>query len=143
MDFLRPVTPFPSGDYRSLFRIRATATPFTRGLWKNFAYPDPAYDYPARAGLRFYGLDGGTRLKLAEAPAIYEQLRTGPFVSLYASTNWADDFADLYAYRTLTEKLGQPYEVLVWRGDAVLLRYQPLLTEKVRARSLALPSFLE
>ena len=143
LDFIRPVTPFPSGDYRALFRIRATSTPFTRGLWKNFAYPDPAYDYPARTGLRFDGLDGGTRVKLAEAPRIYEALRAGPFVSLYASTNWADDFADLYTYKYLTEKLGQPYEVSVFRGDVALVRYLPLLTEKVRARSLALPSLLE
>lgn len=97
-------------------RLRAVQRPdgglFT-GVWDSYSVPKPAFDFPARSSVTFYGLRGGPRLKASDAPAVYQALAASPFVSLYGSESWAEDMAELTAYGLITGRLGQPYRITV------------------------------
>lgn len=77
-------------------------------VWTGYATPQPASDYPARARLRFYG-HSEPQLAAAEAAGVCAQLKDSPYASLYGSTNWADDAAELFLFDHLTRVLGRPY----------------------------------
>ncbi|MDB6095239.1 MAG: putative secreted protein [Verrucomicrobia bacterium] len=143
LDCARLVTPFLAADVRDLYQLDEQPTTYTQAIWRDYAHPLPAFDYPKRAQIRFYGLGGGTKVKLSDAPAIYRTLQHGPFVSIYASTNWADDFADLFTYTYLTHKLGQPYELTIKQGETFVFRYSPIEGEGVRARLPVLNGLLD
>ena len=59
---------------------------------------------------------GGEPLAIDRAESVYAALRRTPFVSPYGSSNWYDDLAEFVAVYHLTEKLGQPYRIVIRRA---------------------------
>jgi len=49
-----------------------------------------------------------------------------PFVSLYGSMSWAEDFADFTALYWLTEKLKQPYEIKYFEDGEMKMMFRPM-----------------
>lgn len=103
-DYIASVTPGEPGmekvvqyEMRSATHSFAKQYPFMYSAWLNFRLPVKEYNFPGRDNVTFYGLSGGPKIKISEAPAYYEKLRSTPFVTLYASLNWMEDFAEFMA----------------------------------------------
>jgi len=73
-------------------------------------------------------------LSMDTAQAIYSALGNSPFVSLYATTNWSDDSAELVAMYHLTHVLRQPYRIVLRRGQQITLSPSPMESPRVMAR---------
>lgn len=95
---------------------------FVRGAWAAFDAPLPDYDFPGRESITFYGLDGGPKLSAEDAPAMYRALERTPFVSLYGSQNWLEDFAELFALRLHLKRPGATFRVTISKNGEVLYK---------------------
>lgn len=90
----------------------------------------PAYESPLFKVNWF----GGTPKSLDAAEPTYRMLARTPFVSLYGSSNWYDDIAELVTCYYLTQILKQPYRIVLHRGANVLYSLSPMDLPLVRAR---------
>ncbi|MBB3228159.1 hypothetical protein FHW69_002794 [Luteibacter sp. Sphag1AF] len=107
-------------------------TPFTKGIWINRITPIPRYDSPLLAGSRYRS--HGKALPVAEAQALYASLSKSPFASLYGSSNWHDDFAELVTWYHLTQKLHQPYQIQLRDANKLIYTYEPMKSPLVTSR---------
>lgn len=131
VDYVTNVTPYVEEKVRHL-NPGVEETGFTRGIWSGIA--SPAADLPWRKDLTFYGFGGGPKIPVTDAPAIYRGLAQSPFVSLYGSTAWIEDFADYLTFYHITQKLGMPYVITVQKGKEIISRTEPLKNGAVAAR---------
>jgi hypothetical protein len=106
--------------------------PFAAGIWSTRLLPIPIYRDPLLLSIKFR--NDGKVSKIDRAPELYTALSRTPFVSLYGSSNWFDDLAEFFALYHLTQKLGQPYRIVIHNGKATLFRYEPMESPFVRAR---------
>ncbi|MES2965465.1 MAG: hypothetical protein V4760_16400 [Bdellovibrionota bacterium] len=63
------------------------------------------------------------QLPMAQARSLYEALPLTNFPTLYASTNYQDDFADSFASYVHTELMGKPWEIRIESPSAEPLTY--------------------
>jgi hypothetical protein len=114
---------------------------FTRGVWSTPRSVAPRYRDPLLEHTKFRM--GGSAIPIARAEQLYDALRRTPFASLYGSANWADDLAEYVALFHWTEKLGQPYRIVVRDGAREVMVYEPMKSELVRSRSEVVKQFYE
>jgi hypothetical protein len=110
----------------------ADADLLTAGVWTDRLTVASAYANPLIDGLVYRR--GGRPIPASEAPKVYGALRRTPFVSLYASSNWHDDVAELVAWHHLTSRMGQPYRIVVRERDQEVLVYEPMASPLVQRR---------
>ena len=91
-----------------------------------------AYANPLRDGLVYRR--GGRPIAVSDAHEVYAALQRTPFASLYASSNWHDDVAELVAWHHLTSRMGQPYRIVVRERDQEVLVYEPMASAVVQGR---------
>jgi hypothetical protein len=109
-DYIRGITPFT--DYGLLdFMLHGRGADAAWDVWEGYGKPGKSADFPLRAKVKFYGLDGGPLIDGREASKAYEQLKSSPFASLYGSQSWAEDSADLVTLYHVTHVLKQPYSI--------------------------------
>jgi hypothetical protein len=128
-DYIVGITPFTEPDVAPL--RPAPALPWEG--WSAYDAPSAESDFAARSRLRFYGFRP-PELEAAQAPRVYEDLAKSPFVSLYATRNWADDAAELFVFQHLTQTLGRPYRIMV-RGKGGSEAIEPMKSPRVRERA--------
>jgi hypothetical protein len=133
VDYVKSYTPYPEGGIKILQKKQHGTTPFVADVWKDLETPLQQYDFLARKDIAFYGLKA-PQIPSADAGGVYDRLATTPFVSLYGSTNWAEDFADFVTFYHLTQKLGQPYEIRYTDARGMLRTIRPLESKKVQER---------
>jgi len=80
-------------------------------LWADYRTAHLEGDFPGRDRITFYGLGGGPKLDITEAPELYKDLAASGFPSLYGARSWAEDLAELETFYTLTVSLKQPVRV--------------------------------
>lgn len=131
VDFVMGITPYVSPDH---FRATHPARALTRDwdIWKDYAMPKVQADYRLRSKLHFYGF-GAPEIDAASAGELCAQWAGSPFASLYGSRSWAEDFAELFVLRHLTQDLNQPVH-RVCAGKT----YEPWANASVRERALSL-----
>lgn len=120
---LTPVPPTPDS---------VAATSFTVGIWDTRTKLSRRYDRKILEVIKYRM--GGHVLMANQAKTVYFELSKTPFASLYASSNWYDDLAELVAWYHLTQKLSQPYRIEVRNGPNVIYAYEPMKSELVRSR---------
>ena len=130
-DYVRSVTPFTEPHY---YEVLHSSLPVKIGwdVWANYTLPVPEADYPLRAKLHFYGF-GAPELDPSQAAQLCAQWSASPFASFYGSRSWAEDLAELFVLRHLTQDLHQPL-----RRACGGKSYAPWDNPKVRARALRL-----
>lgn len=108
-----------------------TPSQLVQGIWDNATAPKAAYRSPLLEDSWFR-----TRkpVSMDKAEATYQMLARTPFVSLYASSNWYDDLAELVTCYYLTQRLKQPYRIVLVRGSETLYSLTPMSSELVQAR---------
>lgn len=117
------------------------STPFTAGVWRERLIAEAPYRDALLEQVAFR--QGGRPLRRDQARDLCAALRRTPFVSVYASTNWYDDLAETLAVYHLTEKLHEPFRIVVGDGERRSLVYEPAKAERVRARFAQLARFYE
>ncbi|MFC1583370.1 hypothetical protein ACFL4U_01680 [Candidatus Neomarinimicrobiota bacterium] len=145
VDYVLNITPFVEPSTYALAvkqeREFPESYPFVENIWEGPYAPLAEADLALGDSITFYGTAGGPKLGFSSAPELYTQLTNSQFVSLYASTNWADDLAELALFYHLTEKLRQPYTVSIMQGNEVSTSFQPLDNPRVRKRLPLLEMF--
>jgi hypothetical protein len=134
VDYVESFTPYLEKQIKVIKQIRTTQTPFTRDVWIDSHTPLAPYDFPDRRRLTFYGIGGGPKISISETPQVYKQLTATPFVSLYGSMNWAEDFADSVMFYHLTQVLGQQYEIHLTEKLGPSWVFKPIDSPRVRER---------
>jgi hypothetical protein len=132
MDYVEHHTPYVEPVLK-LLGSAVPSTPFAAPVWREYAQPAAPFDFPLRAGLRFYGM--GKPTPMAEAVGLYTALMRTPFASLYGSMNWAEDFAEFMTWYYLVHYLGQPYEIQVLQDGTVRRRFSPMRSAAAAARA--------
>jgi hypothetical protein len=116
--------------------------PFIGEYWKGFNQPLAQFDFLHRKDLSFYGLNGGPRLSITDAPRVYSELAKTPFASLYGSQTILEDFAELFAWTYYTQALHQRYAITVTQAGNTFT-YAPMDNPLLRKRSSALLEVLQ
>jgi len=105
LDYLSGCTPYVEKDLAAAGKPLAEVA-FDAGAWQDYDHPLAAFDFPLRRRLRFYGLDNSVKLARGDLPHLYRRLAASPFTTLYASQNWAEDFAETAAFAALARSNG-------------------------------------
>ena len=134
-DYVRHVTPFvePSLPLAKGQTPNPVDHPFTREIWQEYRKPVAGADFTQRAALRFFGLQAAA-LGWGDLPATYDALLASPFVSLYGSQSWAEDWAELFTWWRLAEAGGQLRIELLDAAGAPVRTWLPLENPRVRQR---------
>ena len=136
-DTFRNLTPYTEPHMKLLGLAAAMdETPFTTGVWKTLNLPIQTYDFKNRNNIHFYGF--GKMIDGKTAEALYQSIARTPFVSLYGSTSWAEDYAETVAWYYLHDTLGIDYKPTVFSGATEIASYEPLQNPLSRARYNAL-----
>jgi hypothetical protein len=114
---------------------------FTDGVWSAPSVPVPRYRDPLRESVQFYAARGP--LPIDRAEAVYASLRRTPFASLYGGRHWADDLAEYVTVFHLTEKLGQPFRIVIRKESREVFAYEPMKSDLVRGRVGQMKRFYE
>jgi len=108
------------------------ATAFTEGVWSDRTIIAPPYRDPLLERVKFRA--GGEMMPIDRAATVYEALRRTPFASLYGSSNWHDDVAESVTWYHLTERIRQPYRIVIRDKGKEVFAYEPLKSPIVRSR---------
>jgi hypothetical protein len=113
--------------------ISSSATPdeLTRGIWDDKQTISAAYRSPL-FGTTYFRT--GKPVSIDTAGSTYQALAGTPFVSLYGTSNWYDDVAELVTLYHLTQKLHQPYRIVLRKGDETVFAVEPMTSNLVAAR---------
>lgn len=129
------ISPNPEGA------LRASATPFTLGVWEDARTPASRYLNEGLMGIRFR--QGGKVADASNMKSLYEALGRTPFVSLYGSSARTEDLAEYLTVYHLTQKLHQPFQISVYDGDREVLVHEPMKSEIARSRFELMSQFYE
>ena len=134
VDYIQLHTPFVEPDMVKIGNFRTDKTAFTDGFWEDYSSPAEDHNYSYRGNLTFYGMGGGPKINISDAAEVYKQLSESPFISLYGSMSWAEDFAELVTFYHLTEKLKQPYTIKFFKGKETPYNLEPAKSPNVLKR---------
>lgn len=127
-DYVKSVTPYTeAGLYEARHSGAKAAAQWD--VWAEYEKPRSEADYPLRAKLHFYGF-GEPELDASQAAELCSQSEGTPFASFYGSRSWAEDMAELFVLRHLTQDMHQPLRRIC--GGKV---YSPWENPKVRERA--------
>ncbi|MFD1141098.1 hypothetical protein ACFQ4C_08260 [Larkinella insperata] len=126
VDAVREVTP-NFADKNSAVK----PTPFTKGIWRLANVPEDRYIDSLLEKTRFRS---GQPMAISLAPEVYQKLSKTPFPSLYGMAAWSEDLAELETIYHLTNRLNQPFYVVVTKDGVELARFEPMRNALVQRR---------
>ena len=127
IDFEQRHTPIVDPLIREYRDVSNSPTAFTQHIWHDYSQPEPAYDFAYRDQLNAYHLSVKRGyINNAKLPEIFTSLSQRPFVTLYASLSWAEDFADLSALYYLQNMGETPLRLQLKKGKETITDIMPL-----------------
>jgi hypothetical protein len=105
---------------------------FTKMIWSDINTPLEKYDFENRIKVKPYGF--GPPLDYNAAEGLYKSLSDNVFASLYATSNWAEDAAELITWNYLYDTLKIKYTVKVFKGKELRVQFSPTENKNVRER---------
>lgn len=127
IDFEKRYTPIVDPLIREYRNVPNTATAFTQDIWSDYSQPKVAYDFPYRDQLNAYHLNlKRGYITNSKLPEIFNALAQRPFVSLYASLSWAEDYADFSAFNYLQTMAEAPLRLQLKKGKETIVDITPL-----------------
>jgi hypothetical protein len=127
----------PGSDKASQFVVMANSPsmrkkyPFISGVWQQYTVPVKEYNFPGRENVTFYGLSGGPKIKISEASGYYEKLRSTPFVTLYGSQSWMEDYAEFIAAYMNVEVMKRPWVLRIKKDGIVIYEMNGVFDRKL------------
>lgn len=134
MDFVHNFTPYVYDDMEES-GLSVPETAFVQSIWTGYDSPAPEAEFSLREDVTFYGKENGPLIHVSEAPALYRDLEKTPFVSLYGSQNWAEDFAEYCTWYYFTSQLHQPYRIILSGDSTIDMIYEPMESDQVQKRT--------
>jgi hypothetical protein len=134
VDFILQYTPYVSPEMPKLNGFKVKYSGFVEGIWEGYRKPLKKYDFANRENLTFYGVNNGPKIDVTDAVMLYRQFANTPFVSLYGSQSWAEDFAELITFYHLTERLHQPFTINYYENEEKTFNYSPMKSAKIQNR---------
>lgn len=133
VDYVSSCTPYVEKDLASSGKPLDKAS-FTAAAWQDYDHPKAEFDFPQRRKMGFYGAaqDGG--ISRSELSNLYRSLAVTPFTNLYASQNWAEDFAETSAFSLLSRLIGSACILRVKGPGAELFEVSTMVREPVARR---------
>ena len=113
-------------------------TPFTANIWSEINKPK---EKATNALLETTRFRGGKPIVISSASKVYEALRETPFASLYSMASWHEDLAEILTIYHLTQKMSQPYRILVKKNGVNVFVYEPFMNKQVINRQTMLAIF--
>lgn len=113
-------------------------TAFTKDIWHLMNVPAEPYIDSLLEQTRFRS---GKPIPVSLAPQVYDKMTKTPFSSLYAMAAWSEDIAELATIYHLTNKLNQPFYIVVSKNNVELTRFEPMKNALVRQRLEQLATF--
>jgi len=139
IDFEKRYTPIVDPLIRQYRDVPSTPTAFTQAIWSNYSQPKAAYDFPYRDKLNAYHLSVKRGyISNTKLPEIFKSLSQRPFVSLYASLSWAEDYADFAAFHYLQIMGKAPLRLQLKKGKETIVDITPLNTATNQKRLLTI-----
>ncbi len=128
IDFETQQTPVNDVLLRQHFGFDKTATPFTRNVWKS-EKPEPVdlFDFSARERINPYHMDlNQPQMQNGALKPAFDAWSHTPFVTIYASTSWAEDYADFAAFILALNRTGHTPYWLLKRDGETIAEFSPL-----------------
>ncbi len=110
----------------------AAAKPFTAGVWQSRTVPTPSWRHELLLQIPFRR--GKQALPIADATQVYSLLQQTPFVSLYGSAAWTEDLAEYLTVYYFTQKLRQPFKIVLRQHAREIWAYEPMKSALVQRR---------
>jgi hypothetical protein len=120
-DYYNHVTPFTEPALKNIISHSKRTTEFVNGIWKNYYSPMERYNKGYWQNISFY--DIGERINDTGIIQMYDELMETPFVSIYSTQNWAEDFAEYYTYYYLKNYLNMEYKTKIYRKGILERNY--------------------
>ena len=109
----------------------AGSTAFTQNVWDKYNKPSEHVISPILETVLFRS---GKPIAISYAPEVYKAILKTPFVSLYSTASWYEDLAEALTIYHLTEKMKQPYKVIVLKNGIQEVLYEPRKNKHVKKR---------
>ncbi|UCB46061.1 MAG: hypothetical protein JSV25_01165 [Spirochaetota bacterium] len=135
VDFIERFTPYVEPFILELQGPSQRDTLFTQQIWNDYSTLNESVIFPYKDEISFYCLGDGPELNLTDAVDVYQALESSPFVSLYSSFNWAEDFVEYITFYHLTQNLNVKYTILVKENGEVIYSYEPMKSKHILVRS--------
>lgn len=120
------------------FDALVAPTPFTADIWSEINKPKEKATSTLLETTRFRS---GKPVQISSAQKVYEALKETPFVSLYSMASWHEDLAEILTIYHLTQKMNQPYRILVKKNGVNIFVYEPFINKQVINRQTMLAMF--
>lgn len=111
---------------------------FTSGLWEQRTALAPKYRDEILQNTRFRN---GKVVAIDKATEIYQALQKTPFVSLYSLNSTHEDLAEYLSVFHFTQKLSQPFRIVVRQAGEEIFVYEPMKSETVKKRNITMRQF--
>lgn len=111
---------------------------FTQNVWDKYNEPSENVINPLLETVLFRS---GKPIEVSYAPEVYKAIQKTPFVSLYSTASWFEDLAEALTIYHLTEKMKQPYKVVVLKNGIQEVLYEPSKNKRVKKRQNQLQIF--
>ncbi|WP_426670686.1 hypothetical protein ACPPVU_05500 [Mucilaginibacter sp. McL0603] len=128
----------PNNTSKKSFDSLASGS-FTTGIWLDRTTIAAKFRDSLLDSTRFR--PGGKVLPLDRAVEIYRALGRTPFVSLYSTSSQHEDLAEFVTVYDLTQKLKQPFRIVIRKNGKDIFSYEPMKSKLVQSRGKYLSFF--
>lgn len=130
-------TTLPMDDTKQVWPAQ---TPFAVGIWHK---PTEPLGDATNSLLETTRFRSGEVLPISSASDVYKALQETPFCSLYSMASWSEDLAEMLTIYHLTQKMNQPFKIVIKQDGMDIFTYEPFTNPKVVKRQNNLAVFYE
>ena len=137
VDYVNRFTPYPEKNISKIMRKKKKKGYFTRGVWAYYEELEEEVTFLKKDKITFYGFNKGPKISIKKAKSIYKALLHTPFISLYGTLNWAEDFAEYVTFYHLVNYLDCDYSINFSYSTEMNSKnytYRPLHRKSVKRR---------
>jgi hypothetical protein len=138
---LHEATHIVDGSLRIIPQSDTLTCDFTNKIWSGRTIVSPIYQDNILDGVAF--LRNGKILSISNAADIYTRLKQTPFASLYSRNSWHEDLAEYITLFYFTQRLIQPFRIILKKGNEIIFKYEPMKSELVKERIKSLNHFFD
>lgn len=133
LDYVRRVTPFVDRAFAAAQGLSDKKTPFVAGVWDDYDVMAREFGISESREIHAYGI-APPLIASARMRGFYDRIIHTPLVSGYATSNWAEDFAESVVFYHLTQKLKQPYIMTIVEHGQPATMHRPMESPAVQQR---------
>jgi len=128
-------------DQKKNTKIAKDFEPFTEDIWLDRITLAPKYKDTLSSKISFR--PGGRKPSIETAKGIYQFASDKPFVSLYSLSSRHEDLAEYLSVSHFTDKLRQPFRIVLYENGNILYRFEPMKSLSVKSRISLMDHFYE